>query len=100
MNKSQSNQCIEGLYLFSSCGGGDYWYKNKYINALTILKSFGATSAPTSPLPTPTFNFSRVVTPTPIAIVPVVAPISSPDSVASIAYHISQLMGIVLLDPN
>jgi hypothetical protein len=97
---SQGNQCIEGLHLFSSCGGGDYRCNNKYIHALTIWKSFGATGAPTSSFLTPAFSFSRIVAPTPIVIVLVVAPINSLESIASVAYHTSQLMGIVFLYPN
>jgi hypothetical protein len=88
------------LHLFSSCGGGDYWCKNKYFHALTIWKSFGTTGAPTSSFPILAFSFSRVVTPTPIVIVPVVAPISFLELIASVAYHTSQFMGTTLLDPN
>jgi hypothetical protein len=89
MNRSHCNQCIEGLHLFSSCGGGDYWCKNKYIHALTIWKSFGATSAPTNSLPTLTFSSFGVVAPTFIAIVLVVIPINSLESIALATYHIS-----------
>lgn len=89
MNRSHGNQCIEGLHLLSSCGGGDYWCKNIYIHALKIWKSFGATGAPTSsPLIFALSSF-RVVAPTFIAIVLFVIPISSPESIALVAYHIS-----------
>jgi len=78
MNRSHGNQCIEGLHLFSSYWGGDYWCKNKYIHALTISKSFGATSAPTSSPPTLALSSSGVVTPTFIAIILIVIPINYP----------------------
>jgi hypothetical protein len=100
MNRSHGNQCIEGLHFFSSCGGGDYWCKNKYIHALTIWKSFGATSAATSSLPTLTFSSFGVVAPTFIAIVLVVILINFLESIAAAAYHISQFMGTTFLDPN
>lgn len=78
MNRGHGNQSIEGLHLFSSCGGGDYWCKNKYIHALTIWKSFGAIGAPTSSPPIIALSSFKVVAPTFIAIVQVVILISSP----------------------
>jgi hypothetical protein len=75
-------------------------FKNKYIHALTIGKSFGATGAPTSSPPTLALSSYGVVAPTFIAIVLVVIPISFAKSIASTTYQISQFMGTTLLDPN
>jgi hypothetical protein len=86
---SQSNQCKEGLHLFSSCGGGDYWYKKKYIHALIIWKSFGVASAHTSTLLAPAFSSSKSTTPIPITSVLATTRISFPRSTTLVVHQTS-----------